>query len=69
LVIYGAPPRRGSPENSQIGRNWQQNLNPNLEISELIKILTKWGNKLIQETWKEKNARIAAEAPHLNEQI
>jgi len=41
----------------------------NFEISELIKILTKVGNKLIQETWKERNARIAAEASHLHEQL
>jgi len=41
----------------------------NFEILELIKILTKWGNKLIQETWKGKNAKIAAEAPHLKGQL
>ena len=39
------------------------------EISELMKIVAKWGNKLTQETWKGRNARIAAEAPHLDGQI
>jgi len=34
-----------------------------------MKILTKWGNKLIREAWKERDARIAAEAPYLNEQL
>jgi len=35
----------------------------------LIKILTKWGNKLNEETRKERNAGIAAEAQHLNGQL
>jgi len=38
-------------------------------VSELMKILTKWGNKLNEETWKERNAGIAAEAQHLNGQL
>jgi len=41
----------------------------NLKISDLRKVLIKWGNKLIQETWKERNPRIETEAPHLNEHL
>jgi len=41
----------------------------NFEISELMKIVTKWGNKLTQETWKERNVRIEAEALYLNGQL
>jgi len=41
----------------------------NFEISRLIKNPHKGGNNLIQETWKERNDRIAAKTPHLKEQL